>query len=186
MIMCFLEMKLAYHQFPMRSNEFAAMYPELTKSQENDLAAIVSLLKVPMKVSLTLARDDLRLLADVIPVFEIFQSEWEAVLTMDNMSRFHGAIEAALAVAMKYYTIMDETDSYVLCMLVHPKYRLDHIKEYWDNFYLQKAQKLIKKKMKVYTAKFGLYRSPPLKLQFGRVVTPACAPPWQARLQEAL
>ncbi|TFY52012.1 hypothetical protein EVJ58_g10253 [Rhodofomes roseus] len=150
----------AYRQFRVRSDEFAAMYPELTESQENDLAAVASLLEVPMKVSLALARDDLPLLADVIPMFETFQSEWEAVLTMDDMSRFHGAIEAALAVATKYYTIMDETDSYVLCMFVHPKYRLDHIKEYWDDFYIQKAQRLIKKKMKVYAAKFGLYSSP--------------------------
>ncbi|TFY51559.1 hypothetical protein EVJ58_g10499 [Rhodofomes roseus] len=151
--------------FRVRSDEFAAMYPELTESQENDLAAVVSLLEVPMKVSLALARDDLPLLADVIPMFEIFQSEWEVVLTMDDMSRFHGAIEAALAVATKYYTIMDETDSYMLCMFVHPKYRLDHIKEYWDDFYIQKAQRLIKKKMKVYAAKFGLYSSPGLSSQ---------------------
>ncbi|TFY56112.1 hypothetical protein EVJ58_g7841 [Rhodofomes roseus] len=38
--------------------------------------------------------------------------------------------------------------------LSNPKYRIDHIKEYWDDFYLEKAQKLIKKKMKAYAAKF--------------------------------
>ncbi|TFY53021.1 hypothetical protein EVJ58_g9686 [Rhodofomes roseus] len=118
MIVRFLEMKPAYRQFCVRSDEFAAMYPELTESQENpNLRRMISSCRVAPR-------------------------------------------EAALAVATKHYTIMDETGSYVLCMFVHPKYRLDHIKEYWDDFYIQKAQRLIKKKMKVYAEKFGLYSSP--------------------------
>ena len=56
------------------------------------------------------------MLAEVIPIFEIFQSDWEDMSEDPGYEDYHNAIRQGLTIAVKYYELLDETDSYILAM----------------------------------------------------------------------
>ncbi|TFY53602.1 hypothetical protein EVJ58_g9366 [Rhodofomes roseus] len=146
MLIRFLEMRPAYLLFRNQSDEYYALYPMFTLEQASYVSSVTALLKIPYRAHLALSAHNIPLLADVIPAIERFQTEWETALGMPDLASFHEAIRAGLAKATKYYNIMDKTDSYVLCMFVHPKYRFEHIKEYWGEGFDERAEALIKRK----------------------------------------
>ena len=101
-------------------------------------------------------------MADVIPLFELFMQDWENLAR--KKPQYRAAIEAGLAVAIKHYKRMDNTDAYVIAMckflvlrlrvsdvfrdvVLHPLYRMEHVKEFWDHPYDDRAEEAIKKKV---------------------------------------
>ncbi|KAI1796502.1 hypothetical protein LXA43DRAFT_879770, partial [Ganoderma leucocontextum] len=70
-------------------------------------------------------------LHQVIPVLETLASCWEAKAQDAKYAAFHAALEKGLAKINKYYKKLDNTDVYILALLLHPYYKLDYIEEQW-------------------------------------------------------
>ncbi|PIL25949.1 hypothetical protein GSI_11703 [Ganoderma sinense ZZ0214-1] len=67
----------------------------------------------------------------VIPVLETLCSKWEKRLEDPDFEIFHDAIRLGLEKLNKYYKRLNNTDAYILAMLLHPYYKLNYIEEQW-------------------------------------------------------
>ncbi|KAI1793595.1 hypothetical protein LXA43DRAFT_885568 [Ganoderma leucocontextum] len=70
-------------------------------------------------------------LHQVIPTIESLASRWEAKLNNPKYAIFHDALRAGLAKLTKYYKKLDNSDVYILALLLHPYYKLDYIERQW-------------------------------------------------------
>lgn len=122
-----------------------------------------------------MAMDNTPLLADVIPAYETFMSNWESLA--DARPHLEPIIQKGLDRATKYYILMDETDRYILSMctltlsfsswklahsqlriVLHPKFRMHHIQDNWEEHYVEKAVITIKKKVRFKVAKSSVLK----------------------------
>ncbi|KAM5530832.1 hypothetical protein V8D89_015500 [Ganoderma adspersum] len=70
-------------------------------------------------------------LHQVIPVLESLAMCWEAKARDPKYQVFHEALEKGLTKINKYYRKLDNTDVYILALLLHPYYKLDYIEMEW-------------------------------------------------------
>nr|VWO99121.1 Swi1p [Ganoderma boninense] len=70
-------------------------------------------------------------LHQVIPVLESLATCWEAKAKNPKFEVFHDALKKGLAKINKYYKKLDNTDVYILALLLHPYYKLDYIESEW-------------------------------------------------------
>ena len=68
----------------------------------------------PHEVQEMLAGEKMPVLAGVIPVFEVFMTEWESLIKKKPALKPY--IEEGLKWAQKYYIRMDHTDAYIIGM----------------------------------------------------------------------
>ncbi|TFY55049.1 hypothetical protein EVJ58_g8494 [Rhodofomes roseus] len=154
MIKRFILMHQVYTYFRILpgQGDFAASIPNLLEEDWHKLEAILVVLSVPHKIQMCLSGSSMPLLAEVVPLFELFMQDWEQQARMKP--QYRRAIKGGLKLAAKHYKKMDDTDAYVLAMFVHPLYRLEHIREHWDKDYIQDSEELIKSTMRKYKVKY--------------------------------
>ena len=56
----------------------------------------------------------------------------------------HDALDDGLANIRKWYQKADETDAYILSLVLNPTFKLEYIKASWDQHYVQLAIKVVK------------------------------------------
>ncbi|TFY58944.1 hypothetical protein EVJ58_g6089 [Rhodofomes roseus] len=88
------------------------------------------------------------LLMEVIPLFELFMQDWEQQARVKP--QYRRAIKGGLKLAAKHYKKMDDTDAYILVMFIHPLYCMEHIREHWDEDFIQDSEELIKSTIRKY------------------------------------
>ncbi|OJT06528.1 Zinc finger BED domain-containing protein RICESLEEPER 2 [Trametes pubescens] len=67
----------------------------------------------------------------VIPALESLCTKWENKLDDAKYALFHSAIRRGLDKLGKYYTKLDNSEVYVLSLLLHPYYKLSYIEQKW-------------------------------------------------------
>nr|VWP01648.1 Uncharacterized protein [Ganoderma boninense] len=72
-------------------------------------------------------------LHQVIPVLENLATRWEVKAKNTKFEPFHDALEKGLAKINKYYKKLDNTDVYILALLLHPYYKPDYIESEWGS-----------------------------------------------------
>ncbi|TFY62002.1 hypothetical protein EVJ58_g4140 [Rhodofomes roseus] len=142
----------AYFQILPGQGDFAASIPKLLEEDWHKLEAILVVLSVPHKIQMHLSGSSMPLLVEVVPLFELFMQDWEQQARVKP--QYRQAIKGGLKLAAKHYKKMDDTDAYVLAMFIHPLYCLEHIREHWDEDYIQDSEELIKSTMRKYKAKY--------------------------------
>ncbi|KAI1782028.1 hypothetical protein LXA43DRAFT_907023 [Ganoderma leucocontextum] len=76
----------------------------------------------------------------VIPAMESLCTRWEKKLADPKYTIFHPALRNSLDKLNKYYTKLDNSDAYVLSMLLHPYYKLRYIEKKWGGEAEQQAE----------------------------------------------
>ncbi|TFY58498.1 hypothetical protein EVJ58_g6383 [Rhodofomes roseus] len=95
------------------------------------------------------------MLSKVIPLFKNMMTTWEDLKDQDSprvLPQSARHIKAGLKVAYSYYNWMDNTNAYVIAMLMNPNNCLSHITTQWDADYVNKAQlshTIVKEKVSV-------------------------------------
>ncbi|KAM5541078.1 hypothetical protein V8D89_005389 [Ganoderma adspersum] len=72
-------------------------------------------------------------LHQVIPTIESLMSHWEAKLHNPKYAIYHDALRAGLDKLNKYYKKLDNTNVYILALLLHPYYKLNYIEHQWGS-----------------------------------------------------
>ncbi|KAI1795273.1 ribonuclease H-like domain-containing protein, partial [Ganoderma leucocontextum] len=67
----------------------------------------------------------------VIPALEALCTKWEKKLADPKYAVFHPALRAGLKKLNKYYAKLDNSDVYILALLLHPYYKLRYIEKKW-------------------------------------------------------
>ncbi|KAI1789377.1 hypothetical protein LXA43DRAFT_872172, partial [Ganoderma leucocontextum] len=70
-------------------------------------------------------------LHQVIPALERLVTKWEKKVQDRKYALFHNALKAGIAKLNKYYKKLDNSDAYILSLLLHPYYKLDYIRHEW-------------------------------------------------------
>lgn len=80
----------------------------------------------------------------------MIQDQWEKKLTNPLFKSVHTAIEAGLKNVRKWYRRMDDTDVYILTMVLNPVIKLAFIRVSWDAKYVELAEKVLEKAVSCY------------------------------------
>lgn len=75
----------------------------------------------------------------------MIQDQWEKKLTNPVFRSVRAAIEAGLTNIRKWYRRMDDTDVYILSMVLNPVIKLAFIRVSWDNEYVKSAEEVVNK-----------------------------------------
>ncbi|KAI1789150.1 hypothetical protein LXA43DRAFT_845779, partial [Ganoderma leucocontextum] len=70
-------------------------------------------------------------LHQVIPALEHLVSKWEKKAKDPTYALFHDALKAGITKLNKYYKKLDNSDAYILSLLLHPYYKLNYIRHEW-------------------------------------------------------
>jgi hypothetical protein len=74
----------------------------------------------------------------------MIQDRWEVLRDRPGFAGIQPAIEAGLLNVTKWYRRMDDTDCYVLAMVLNPVIKFEFIRASWDVKYVRDAEKVVK------------------------------------------
>ncbi|KAF8814164.1 hypothetical protein BYT27DRAFT_7017642, partial [Phlegmacium glaucopus] len=89
-----------------------------------------------------------------IPIFELLQDHWETMLNVGKFTPVHDAIKKGLEKLRKWYMRIYESDTYFICLALHPSIKLKYCKMNWD-------EDLFKAGSKALEQTFDSYYKPP-------------------------
>jgi hypothetical protein len=73
----------------------------------------------------------------------VIQDKWEKHRANPAFRQLHSAIEAGLQNIRKWYRRMDDTDVYILAMVLNPVLKMNFIKATWEPYYVKLATDII-------------------------------------------
>ncbi|KAG6810443.1 hypothetical protein H0H92_011837 [Tricholoma furcatifolium] len=123
----------------------------LAEGEWDCIQQLITILKYPHAVQMVMANQKLPVLAMGIPAFEQFMTSWESAAA--KHPELVAPIKAGLAMAYKYYSRFNETDTYIVAMFIYPGYKFHYIEGEWEDRYIKAAKKKIKNIMRQYCQK---------------------------------
>ncbi|KIK21669.1 hypothetical protein PISMIDRAFT_103770 [Pisolithus microcarpus 441] len=108
------------------------------------------LLDIPHKVQQHMSSEKRATLNHAVPSFELFMTAWEKLHeTNKHIAPF---IDVSLKWAKQYYNRMDNTQAYIISMLVDPSLRFRWIRKYWGQEWITHAEDIVLALMEKYRA----------------------------------
>nr|VWO96606.1 C2H2-type domain-containing protein [Ganoderma boninense] len=112
----------------------------LEKEDWDRVGLCVEILEDADKYHQLFSSDKVPTLHRVVPALEALCTKWEKKLDDPKYAVFHPALQAGLDKLNKYYTKLDNSDVYILALLLHPYYKLRYIEKKWGGHAEQQAE----------------------------------------------
>ncbi|KAK2462222.1 hypothetical protein APHAL10511_005761 [Amanita phalloides] len=90
-----------------------------------------------------------------LPTLEALQDRWETFASMAKFSRLKGSIEKGIEKMKKYYRLLDQNNVGFICLALDPNFKLEYVKETWDEQYFAEGKAALEREYDCYAAQLA-------------------------------